>query len=52
MTAKERAVILYEKYSKEYVKRIVLGQLQRSEHWAEVTVELQKLYRNEKNEKL
>jgi len=48
MTPKERATILYEKYSKEYVRRIVLGQLQRSEHWANVTVELQKMYREEK----
>jgi len=54
MTPKERATILYEKYNKEYVKRIVLGQLQRTEHWAEVTVELQKMYREKitKNEKI
>lgn len=55
MTPKERALILYEKYNKEYIRRIVLGQLQRTEHWAQVTVELQLLYQKEKitkNEKI
>ena len=55
MEPKERAKLLYEKYNKEYIKRIITGQLQRSEHWAQVTVELQLLYRKEKelkNEKI
>ena len=52
MTAKERALILFYKYKKEYVREIVKGKLQQTEHWAEVTEELRKLYKQEKNDKV
>lgn len=46
MTAKERAQILYDKYSIEYNRALVSGSIQQTEHWKEVTKELTKLYKN------
>ena len=46
MTAKERAQILYDKYSIEYNRALVSGSMQQSEHWKEVAIELGKLYKN------
>lgn len=46
MTAKERAQILYDKYSIEYNRALVSGDMQQSEHWKEVAKELSKLYKN------
>jgi len=45
MTAKERAKILFDKYSIEYNRTLVLGNEQQSEHWKEVSKELSKLYK-------
>ena len=44
MTPKERAEILYNKYSKEYNRTLVSGTMQQTEHWKEVANELRKLY--------
>jgi hypothetical protein len=46
MTAKERAQILYDKYSIEYNRALVSGDMQQTEHWKEVAQELSKLYKN------
>ena len=46
MTAKERAQILYDKYSIEYNRALVSGSMQQTEHWKEVSKELSKLYKN------
>ena len=46
MTAKERAEILFNKYSKEYNRILCTGAMQQTEHWKEVTKELSKLYKN------
>lgn len=46
MTAKERAQILYDKYSIEYNRALVSGSMQQTEHWKEVAQELSKLYKN------
>lgn len=46
MTAKERAKILFEKYSIEYNRQLVSGDMQQTEHWKEVAQELTKLYKN------
>lgn len=46
MTTKERAKILYDKYSIEYNRQLVSGDMQQSEHWKEVARELSKLYKN------
>ena len=52
MTAKERALILYKKHTKEYNRIVVMGKLQNlpenREHWKQVTDILTKLYNNEK----
>jgi len=45
MTAKERAKILYDKYSIEYNRALVSGTMQQTEHWKEVSKELSKLYK-------
>ena len=45
MTAKQRAEILYNKYSKEYNRIVCSGKMQQTEHWKEVTRELIKLYK-------
>jgi len=47
MTPEERAIILYNKYSKDYNRMVVMGKMQQDEHWKEVTKELTKLYKNE-----
>ena len=44
ITPKERAEILYNKYSKEYNRAVCMGKMQQTEHWKEVTKELAKLY--------
>jgi hypothetical protein len=46
MTTKERAEILYNKYSKDYNRSLCTGAMQQTEHWKEVTKELSKLYKN------
>jgi len=46
ISAKERAQILYDKYSIEYNRALVSGSMQQSEHWKEVAKELIKLYKN------
>ena len=50
MTPKERAEILYEKYSKEYLISVVKSYKtkEEKEHWTLVANELNKLYKNEK----
>ncbi len=45
MTPKERAEILFNKYSKEYNSAVCMGTMQQTEHWKEVTKELAKLYK-------
>ncbi len=46
MNAKERAKILFDKYSIEYNRTLVSGTMQQTEHWKEVSQELSKLYKN------
>ena len=46
ITPYERAVILYNKYTKEYNRALVSGDMQQTEHWKEVSKELSKLYKN------
>ena len=46
ISAKERAQILYDKYSIEYNRALVSGSMQQTEHWKEVAQELSKLYKN------
>jgi len=46
MTPKERANILFNKYSREYNRTLVSGTMQQTEHWKEVAIELGKLYKN------
>lgn len=46
MNPKERANILFNKYSKEYNRALVSGTMQQSEHWKEITKELTKLYKD------
>ena len=46
ITAKERAEILYNKYSIEYNRSLCTGTMQQTEHWKEVAQELSKLYKN------
>jgi hypothetical protein len=50
MTPKERAELLYSKYSKEYLISVVkkYKTQEEKEHWIEVANELNKLYKNEK----
>jgi hypothetical protein len=45
ITTKERAEILYNKYSKEYNRSVCMGDMQQTEHWKEVAMELAKLYK-------
>ena len=45
ITAKERAEILYNKYSKEYNRIVCSGTMQQTEHWKQVAKELSKLYK-------
>jgi hypothetical protein len=47
MTPQERAEILYEKYSKEYLISVVKSYKtqEEKEHWIEVANELNKLYK-------
>jgi hypothetical protein len=53
MEAKERAIMLYKKHTKEYNRMVVKGTLQKlpenKKHWEEVTRILTKLYQNEQN---
>jgi hypothetical protein len=44
MTPKERAKILFNKYSREYNRIVCSGKMQQTEHWREVAKELAKLY--------
>ena len=46
ITPKERAEILYNKYSIEYNRIVCSGAMQQNEHWKEVAIELAKLYKN------
>jgi hypothetical protein len=50
MTPKERAELLWNKYSKEYLISVVkkYKTQEEKEHWIEVANELNKLYKNEK----
>lgn len=45
ITPYERAVILFNKYSREYNRIVCSGKMQQTEHWKEVTKELAKLYK-------
>jgi hypothetical protein len=45
ITPYERAVILYNKYTKEYNRSVCMGTMQQTEHWKEVAKELAKLYK-------
>ena len=45
ISAKERAQILFDKYSIEYNRTLISGNEQQSEHWKEVSKELSKLYK-------
>jgi len=45
ITPYERAVILYNKYTKEYNRFVCMGDMYQTEHWKEVTRELTKLYK-------
>ncbi len=45
ITAKERAEMLFNKYTKEYNRRVCMGTMQQTEHWKEVAKELAKLYK-------
>jgi hypothetical protein len=46
MTHKERAIILFNKYSKEYNRFIVAGYIkQEIEGWKEISIELGMLYK-------
>lgn len=45
ISAKERAKILFDKYSIEYNRALVSGTMQQTEHWKEVAIELSKLYK-------
>jgi len=45
ITPKERAEILYNKYSKEYNRIVCSGKMQQTEHWKQVAIELGKLYK-------
>lgn len=51
MTATERALILYNKNTKEYNRSIVKGKLQNmpenKKHWQEITEILTKLYKHD-----
>ena len=44
ITPKERAEILFNKYSKVYNRLLVAGEMQQTPHWKEVAKELAKLY--------
>ena len=46
ITPKERALMLFNKYSKDYNRRVCMGKQYQTEHWKEVTKELAKLYKN------
>jgi hypothetical protein len=46
MTHKERAKILYNKYSKEYNRFVVSGYIKQGyDEWKEIAIELAKLYK-------
>ena len=45
ITAKERAEILFNKYTKEYNRSVCMGKQYQTEHWKEVSRELAKLYK-------
>jgi hypothetical protein len=46
MTPKERANILYNKYSKEYNRFVVSGYIKQGyDEWKEIAIELAKLYK-------
>ena len=47
ISAKERAKILFDKYSIEYNRILISGNEQQSEHWKEVAKELSKLYKQQ-----
>lgn len=45
MTPKERAIILFNKYSKEYNRFVVAGYIKQNiEGWKEISIELGMLY--------
>jgi hypothetical protein len=46
ISPKERAKILFDKYSIEYNRTLISGNMQQSGHWKEVAKELTKLYKN------
>ena len=52
MKANERALLLKNKYRKEYLRDIIKGYLKQKmteeekKHWQEVAIELGKLYKN------
>ena len=46
MTAKERANILFKKYSKEYNRFVVSGYIKQGyDEWKQIAIELGKLYK-------
>ena len=45
IASKERAQILYNKYSIEYNRSLCTGEMQQTEYWKEVSRELSKLYK-------
>ena len=46
MTPKERANILYNKYSKEYNRFVVAGYIKQGlDEWKQIAIELGKLYK-------
>jgi hypothetical protein len=47
LTPKQRAIILYKKYTREYNRRVCMGKMYQTEEWKEVTKELKKLYEYE-----
>lgn len=50
LTPKQRAIILYKKYSREYNRRVCMGKEYQTPEWKKVTEELKKLYEYEDKE--
>jgi hypothetical protein len=48
LTPEQRALLLFNKYSRDYNKFIVAGYIKQGfDEWKEIAVELGKLYKNE-----
>lgn len=51
MTPQYRANILFNKYSKEYNRFIVIGYIKQGyDEWKQIAIELGKLYKNERKD--